>query len=102
MWGTKRGISVREWGGNASLSEHDFKDLLDGQDGGASCNRFILKIVFKMMYRMVLHPVHRLIFKIVFKMIYRIVLHPVHRFILKIVFKMRGRACGVDTQGRFS
>jgi hypothetical protein len=30
-----------------------------------------------------LHPVHRLIFKIVFKMMDRIVLHPVNRFILK-------------------
>jgi hypothetical protein len=27
MWGTKGGIFVWEWGGNASLSEHDFKDL---------------------------------------------------------------------------
>ena len=38
--GTKRGISVREWGGITSSSEHDFKDLLDGQDGIASCKSF--------------------------------------------------------------
>jgi hypothetical protein len=32
-----------------SLSEHDFKDLKDGQDRvGHPVNRFILKIVFKM------------------------------------------------------
>ena len=40
MWGTKGGIFVWEWGGNASLSEHDFKDLLDVQDGIASCTSF--------------------------------------------------------------
>ncbi|MFZ4560572.1 MAG: hypothetical protein ACOYOD_10285, partial [Saprospiraceae bacterium] len=40
-------------------------------------------------------PVNRLILKIVFKMRDRMVLHPVPRLIFKIVFKMRARACGV-------
>ena len=39
MWGTKGGIFVWEWG-NVSLSEHDFKDLKDVQDGVASCTSF--------------------------------------------------------------
>jgi hypothetical protein len=37
--GTKRGILSGN-GGNTSLSEHDFKDLKDVQDGIASCKSF--------------------------------------------------------------
>jgi hypothetical protein len=50
-----------------------------------------------------LHPVHRLIFKIVFKMMDRIVLHPVNRFILKNRVQDEGKGLrGTSRKRRFS